>query len=140
MCRLRTVFFSLTIALLSCHLAHGAPSVPAGAKIFIAPMNGYETFVKAAIEKKKLPIAIVEKREDAQFEISGASESQKAGVGKILITGSWHSTEDASIKLTNIETSVVVFAYSVHKANSVHGKQSSAEACAKHLGDAIKTK
>jgi hypothetical protein len=57
-----------------------------------------------------------------------------------LLTGSWHSTEDATIKLTNLKTSVVAFAYSVHKSDSAHGKQSSAEACAKHLKDAIEKK
>jgi hypothetical protein len=80
---------------------------------------------------------LIAARDDADFELSGAAETQKAGKAKILLTGSWHSTEDASIKLTNIKSSVVAFAYSVHKSDSAHGKQSSAEACAKHLKDAI---
>ena len=37
------------------------------------------------------------------------------------------------------EAEEVVFAYSVHKANSVRGKQSTGEACAKHLKEKINT-
>ena len=128
---------TVIIAVLTAPAIWSQTTIPNGAKIFVAPMNGYETYIKAAIKKKKLPVVIVEQRDSADFELSGAAESQKAGAAKILLTGSWHSTETASIKLTDIKTSVVAFAYSVNKSNSAHGKQSSAEACAKHLNDAI---
>ena len=105
--------------------------------MFINQMGGYEAYIKAALDKKKVPVIMVESRDQADFELSGAAESQKAGAAKILLSGSWHSSEEASIKVTNIKTSVVAFAYSVHKSNSAHGKQSSAEACAKHLKDAM---
>jgi hypothetical protein len=113
-------------------------TIPAGSKVFIAPMNGFETYVKAAISKKKVPLVIVEQRDAADFELSGAAESQKASTVKKVIMLDWRSTEEASIKLTDIKSSEVVFAYSAHKASSAHGKQSSAEACAKHLSDAVK--
>lgn len=102
-------------------------------------MNGYETYIKAAIQKKKLPLVVVEERDRAEFEISGSAESQKAGAAKKIIMLDWHSTEQASVRITNLKSSEVVFAYSVHKASSAHGKQSSAEACAKHMKDAIET-
>jgi hypothetical protein len=35
--------------------------------------------------------------------------------------------------VTNIKTGTAAFAYAVHKGSSVRGKQSAAEACAKHL-------
>jgi hypothetical protein len=123
---------ALAVAAFCCPFLFSQDAVPPGAKVFIAPMNGYESFIKTAIGKKKVPIVVVELRDDADFEMSGAAETQKAGAAKILLTGSWHSTEDATIKLTNLKTSVVAFAYSVHKSDSAHGKQSSAEACAKH--------
>ena len=37
----------------------------------------------------------------------------------------------------NLETSEVVFAYAVNKKNSLHGRQTAAEACAKHLKDIV---
>ena len=103
--------------------------------MYIAPMEGFETYLKAAIIKKKVPIELVEEREKADYEITGVSESKKAGAAKIIIMGSWHSKEEASIRVANIRSGEIVYAYSVHKANSAHGKKSSAEACAKHLKD-----
>ena len=107
--------------------------IPAGSKVYVAPMDGFETYLKAAIAKKKVPIEIVDQREKAEYEITGVSESKKAGAAKKVIMGSWHSTEDASIKISNLKTGEIAYAYSVHEENSTHGKQSSAEACAKHL-------
>jgi hypothetical protein len=109
--------------------------LPAGSKVYIASMDGFESYLKAAIVKKKVPIEIVEQREKADFEITGVSDSKKAGAAKKLIMGSWHSTEDASIKISSLKSGEIVYAYSVHEENSTHGKQSSAEACAKHLKD-----
>jgi hypothetical protein len=130
----------LIVAAFVCFAAMGAPkAIPEGAKVFVAPMNGYETYIKAAIEKKKLPVVVVEQREQADFEISGSADSQKAGTAKKVLMLDWHSTEQASVRVTNLKSSEVVFAYSVHKASSAHGKQSSAEACAKHIKDAIET-
>jgi hypothetical protein len=117
----------------------GNPSIPAGAKVYVAPMGGFETYLKAALQAKKVPLEVVEKKEDAAYEITGVSETKKAGAAKILITGSWHSREEASIQVTDLKAGVVAFAYSYVTENSTHGKKSSAEACAKHLKDAIKT-
>lgn len=112
--------------------------IPSGAKVFIAPMpNGFETYLKAAIEKKKVPVVVVDDKSAAQFQISGASQSQKAGAAKIILMGNWHSTEDASIQIANLATGEVVFAYSVHEQSSTHGRQSAAESCAKHLKEKI---
>lgn len=109
--------------------------IAVGSKVYVAPMDGFETYLKAAIIKKKVPIEIVEQKEKAEYEITGVAESKKAGAAKKVIMGSWHSTEDASLKISNLRTGEIVYAYSVHKENSTHGKQSSAEACAKHLKD-----
>jgi hypothetical protein len=114
-------------------------TIPEGSKVFIAPMGGFETYLKAAIDKKNVPVTIVEQREGAEYEITGSADSQKASTAKKVLMLDWHSKEQASIKLTDIKSSEVVFAYSVHKASSAHGKQSSAEACAKHLKKAVKT-
>lgn len=111
-----------------------AGQIPTGAKVFIATMpNGFDTYLKAAIEKKKIPVVIVDDKSAAQFVIAGASQSQKAGAAKIILMGDWRSTEDASIQVANLASGEVVFAYSVHEQNSNHGRQSAAESCAKHL-------
>lgn len=109
--------------------------VPAGSKVFVATMGGFETPLKKAIKDKKVPLAIVEQREQAEYEITGASESKKASTTKKIILGSWHSDEEASIKVASLKTGEIVYAYSVHKQDSTHGQRSTAEACAKHLKD-----
>jgi hypothetical protein len=60
----------------------------------------------------------MERRADADYEITGVSESKKAGAAKVLIMGSWHSTEDASIKISSLKSGEIVYAYSVHEENS----------------------
>ncbi len=97
----------------------------------------FDTFFKAALVEKKVPLVVVDTREQAQFEIKGAAETQKAGVAKKVFLGSWHSDEQASISVTSIESGEIVFAYSTNKKNSAHGKRTSAESCAKHLKDAV---
>jgi len=115
-------------------------AIPPNSKVFISPMDGFETYLKAAIEKKKVPIVVVEDRNQADFEIVGAADSKKASTAKKVIMWNWHSKERASIQVIDLKTSEVVFAYSVHKASSAHGKQSTAEACAKHLKEKIESK
>lgn|SRR5262245_34415122 len=107
--------------------------IPIGSKVYIAPLNGYESFLTAAIVKKETPIVVVNSREKADYEISGVSESVQAGWAKMLFLGSQQSNEQASIVMTNLKTGVVIWGYNVNKTNSYKGKQSSSEACAKHL-------
>lgn len=111
-----------------------------GSKVYIAPLNGYESFLVAAMVKKETPIVVVNSREKADFEITGVSESVQAGWAKMLFFGSQQSNEQASIVMTNLKNGVVVWGYNVNKANSYKGKQSSSEACAKHLKNRIEGK
>lgn len=115
--------------------------IPPGSKIFINPMNDeFDTFLAAALKKKDVPLEIVTDKGQADFEISGTSESKKAGAKKIILLGSWHSSEQASITVTNLKSGEAVWAYSVNKADSARGKRSTAEACAKHLKKKIDSK
>jgi len=121
--------------------AQTKPALKAGAKVFIAPMpDGFDSFLKSAMEKKKVSLTIVESREKADFEITGSSETQKAGAAKKIIRLNWHSAEQASISISDLKSGEVVFAYSVNKESSAHGKQSTAEACAKHIKESLQKK
>ncbi len=120
--------------------AAGSTLIPPGAKVYVAPMpDKFDDFLKAAIQNKKVPIVVVANRDEAEFELTGYSESQKASTAKKLIMGSWHSRESASIKVANLKTSAIVFAYSYNTDNSAHGKKSSAESCSKHLKEKIES-
>ena len=109
--------------------------IPTGSKVFVASMGGFETPLKKALADKKVPLEIVEQRELAEYEITGTSESKKASTAKKVILGSWHSDEEASIKVASVKSGEIVYAYSAHKQDSAHGQRSTAEACAKHLKD-----
>jgi hypothetical protein len=128
----------IALALASTLTAAAADKLTPGAKVFIHPMtDGFDTYLKSAIEKKKVPVTVVASRDQADYEIKGSAETQKASAAKKIMLGSWHSDEQASISVSGVKSGEVVFAYSANKKNSAHGKQSSAEACAKHLKEAI---
>lgn len=112
--------------------------IPRGARVFIAPVEGgFENYLAAAIQQKKVPVVVVTNRAKAEFEISGVAETEKAGWAKMLFMKSGASQEQAGIKIVRIATDEVVFAYAVHKANSARGHQSAAEACAKHMKEKV---
>lgn len=115
--------------------------LPPGARVFIAPVEGgFENYLAAAIQQKKVPVVVVTNRDKAEFEVSGVAETEKAGWAKMLFMGSAASTEQAGIKIVNLKSDEVVFAYAVHKSSSARGRQSAAEACAKHMKEKIEGK
>jgi hypothetical protein len=108
--------------------------IPRGARVYIGPVEGgYDIYLSAAMHKKQVPIVIVADKSKAEFELSGVTESEKAGWAKTIFLGNTSTSEQASIKVVNLSTGVVVFGYNVNKGSSARGKQSSAESCAKHL-------
>jgi hypothetical protein len=114
--------------------------IPANSKVFLAPMGGFEEDLKAAILSKKVPVVLVTDKDQADYEIAGTSDTEKASTAKKVVMWNWHSNEQASITVTDHKSGEVVFAYSVNKKSSAHGKRSTAEACAKHLKDQIEGK
>jgi hypothetical protein len=115
--------------------------LPPNSKLYVAPMsNGFETYVVAGLQKKRVPLIVVTDHSKADFELTGVSESDKAGWAKMLFLGSQQSHEIASVKIVNLKTGNVVFAYSVNKGNSARGKQSAGEAVAKHINEKIENR
>ncbi len=110
-----------------------ALNLPAGSRVYIEPMNGFENYLAAAFQKKKVQVVVVADRAAADFVITGNSQHEKAGWAKVVIQHDIHSDDQASISVVNTKTSAIVFAYAVNKKNTWHGDQTTAEACAKHL-------
>ena len=112
--------------------------LPRAARVFIEPVeSGFENYLAAAIQKKNVPLVVVTNRDKADFILSSVAETDKAGWAKMLFLGTDASKEQAGIKIVDPKTEEVVFAYAVHKGNSARGKQSAAEACAKHIKEKI---
>lgn len=110
-----------------------------GSKLFIEPMDGFESYLSAAILKKKVPVVVVDDRSKADFIVTGSSHVDKAGWAKtIFVSPNPHA--EASISIKDARTGNMVFAYNVDKSNAVRANQSTAEACAKHLKEEIEKK
>lgn len=108
--------------------------IPSYAKVYVAPMEGgFENYLIAGLRNKKVPLTVVVDRAKADYEISGVSDSEKAGWAKMFFMGSQQSREQASIKIADLKSGAVIFGYSVNKGNSARGRQSAGEACAKHI-------
>jgi hypothetical protein len=113
-------------------------TIPMGAKVYIAPSDGFETSLKAALAAKQVPLTVVDDKATADYEIVSHAETVKASTAKKIFMGSWHSKEEASIQVNDLKSGEVVFAYAYHNDNSAHGRKSSAESCAKHLKKRVK--
>jgi len=111
--------------------------VPSGSKIFVEAADGFDTYLDAALRNKHVPVVVVSDKEKADYALEGVSDHVKAGWAKTVFLGQIHSDEQAGIRLVNQKTGEVVFAYAVNKKNSLHGRQTAAEACAKHLKDVV---
>lgn len=117
--------------------AEPSKTIPSGSKIYIEAADGFDTYLTAALQKKKVSVSVVDEKGKADYQLSGVSDHQKAGWAKTVFTGQIHSDEQASVKLVDLKTGEVVFAYAVNKKNSLHGRQTAAEACAKHMKEVV---
>ena len=123
-----------------------APSSPISTKIqrnstvYIEPMDGFESYLAAAFQKKKVQLVPIADKDKADYVITGTSEDKKAGWAKMVVFGNIHSDAAASISMVDKKSGAIVFAYAVNKKNTLHGQQTTAEACAKHLEERIEGK
>jgi hypothetical protein len=107
--------------------------IPRNSKVYIAPMDGFEQYLAAALRKKSVPLLIVIDRADADFEISGTHERKDAGWAKMILLRNAFPSASASIQVVNLRTRVVVFADSSHRISALRGERSTAEKLAKYL-------
>ncbi len=107
--------------------------IPRNSKIYIAPMDGFETYLAAAIRKKEVPLLMVTDREDADFEITGTHEKNKPGWAKTIFLGDVRSSASASMQIVNLKTKIVVYADSSDRSSANRGERSTAEKLAKYL-------
>ena len=107
--------------------------IPRNSKVYLAPMDGFEQYLAAALRKKSVPLLIVTDRADADFEITGTHEKKDAGWARIIFSRSSLPSASASIQVVNLRTRVVVFADSSHRTYALRGERSTAEKLAKYL-------
>jgi hypothetical protein len=112
----------------------------AGSTVFIVPMEGFENYLAAALQKKTVPLVPVASEQQARYVLKGTSEEKKPGWAKMVMMKQIHSDNAASVQMIDRKSGAIVFAYSVNKKNTLHGQQTTAEACAKHLKEQIEKK
>jgi hypothetical protein len=142
-CRLAVVGLALVLSGVAAgqegkSVDQSSKAIERNSRIYISPIEGgFDTFLAAAIIKKQVPVVVVMDRAKADYEISGIANTEKAGWAKMLFMGVDNSNDMASIKVVYLKSDEVVYGYSVRKGNSYRGKQSAAEACAKHLKEKV---
>jgi hypothetical protein len=107
-------------------------------RIFVAPQDGFESYISAAIIKKHVPAVVTQDQNQAEFLLTSAvlakEESTGSKVARCLFAycAGIQGTQTATVQLVNARTHEVAWAYNVRKASAT-AFQSSAEAIAKHL-------
>src|SRR5688572_4855933 len=107
--------------------------IPAGSKVYVSQIDGlpgFENNLVAAFQKKRVNLIVVTDRSQADFEINGFAQNQKAGWAKIIF-GSGRPEAEASIQMVNLRNGVVAFAVASYKVDSLNGNKSTAEHLAK---------
>lgn len=134
-CALSALF--ITIAMPLCLFsANTIKKIPKGSTIFVDADKGFDTYLAAALQKKSVAVKMVAEKEKADYILTGSSlHEDKNWASKIFL--GHRDTSEATVEMIEVKSGEIVWAYAVHKKNSARGNQSTAEACAKHLRDAI---
>ena len=109
--------------------------------VYIEPQNGFETYVAAAIAKKKVPIDVVTDPARATYNLKVAPVEirQESTGGKIArcrfaYCAGIEDKGNVAVQLIETNSSKMVWAYSVNKQKGgSKNQQSMAEAIAKHF-------
>jgi hypothetical protein len=116
--------------------------------VFIEQQNGFETYLAAAISKKKVPVDVVTDQTKATYVLKAApiqikTESTGGKIARCLFAYCAGIEDKGNVSVQFIETSSskMVWAYSVNKQKGgSKNEQSMAEAVAKHLKEFVEHK
>lgn len=135
-CRPVSILFLAAAVSLCLFSAETMKKIPAGSKVFVDAEKGFDTYLAAALQKKNVPVTVVADKDKADYVLTGSSMHEDKNWASKIFLGHRDTTE-ATVKLIDLKSGEIVWAYAVHKKNSVRGNQSTAEACAKHMKDAV---
>jgi hypothetical protein len=111
--------------------------IVAGSKVFIEDMGGFEKYLAAAILKRKVQLVLVADKSQADYVISGTSKEKMSEWAKDVFLLNIHAETDADVMLKDRKSSAILFTFTVEKKSTLHGAQTTAEECAKHLEEQI---
>jgi hypothetical protein len=112
-----------------------ALSIPSHVRIYVDASYGFDIFLTAALEKNHVPLTVTTDKSKADFALEGSSDFITTR-SAAFFTGT-RGDDEASVRLVDLKSGDVIFAYSADRRSTVHRRQAAAESCAKHLGVAI---
>jgi hypothetical protein len=107
--------------------------------LYVQPSeDGFETYITAAMLKKKVPVTVVTKSDSADYVLKAADvDVQKETTGSKVVKclfASCSGTEDkASTSVQLTKGDAVVWSYAVNKGRGAKNRQSMAESIAEHF-------
>jgi hypothetical protein len=120
-----------------------AQSVSSGSKLFIEPMNGFESYLTAAILAKKVPVTVVLDKTQADYIVTGNWKEENGGFsgnGSLVRPLHKRTNYSLSASVADPKTTAIVFSYSSQKSESHDASKEVAEDWADHLRKAIQEK
>jgi hypothetical protein len=126
----------LLAVMLLCVGAVLSQGLSTGSKLFIEPMNGFENYLTAAIQAKKVPVTIVLDKSQADYIVTGSwreSNGGTTGNGSILAPLKQRINNSASVSIVDPKTTAVVFAYSANRSETHDASKQLAEDWATQL-------
>ena len=90
-----------------------APLVPQQARVFVDEAGGFDVYLTAAIERQHIQVTVTTDKARAQYEIGSTRDGKEAGV-----------------KLVDLKSGNVIFAYSLERKNT----KAAADEFARRLG------
>jgi len=137
--------FAAVLVLCAMPFSSHAQSAATLPRLFVDADQGFNIYLAAAIQKKQVSVTLTTDRSKADYVLEGVSEHRKRLGLKQSILYDWMAPvypqivtqyDSASVQLVS-KSGAVVFAYSVDRNNTVHGRQTAAESIAKHLKAAL---
>src|SRR5579864_3472981 len=140
---MKKVGLFLTLFLAVSSFAQGAR--PA---VYLEPQNGFETYLAAAMAKKKVPVDIVTDQTKATYVLKSApveikQESTGGKIARCLFAycAGIEDKGNVSVQVLEVTSSKMIWAYSVNKQRSgSKNEQAMAEAVAKHFKEFLEHK
>src|SRR5260370_32381605 len=102
-------------------------------------MGGFDTALKAALEKKQVPLVVVTDKTQAEYEITGTTQEKKDSTGKkvgmtvLLGFGGLAATSDqmiGSIQIVGLKTATIVYP---HTPTTTDSAQVLPDACTRRI-------
>jgi hypothetical protein len=108
------------ILVAGCLCAKEAPGTHRQAMIFVDAADGFNVYLTAAIEKQHVPVTVTIDKSQADYEV-----------------GATHDGKEAGIRLIDLKSQRVVFAYSVERRSAGRAEQAAAVEFARRLAATV---